>query len=217
MLAADEGPTATGEETIAPPEKHGVSLMSLDFLVGDDDPVIWRGPMVHNVLTQLLETVEWGPLDYLVIDLPPGTGDTQLTVLQTIPLTGAVIVTTPQAVAVDDARKGLEMFARHDTPVLGVVENMRGFACPDCGTTHDVFGSGGGEEFADEVGMPFLGSAPLDPRVRAGGDAGEPAVLTDSIAGDSFRTITENTANMVGAVRRRNHADRVSTRAPQTD
>ena len=216
MLGADEPPTASGEETIAPPEKFGVSLMSMDFLVGKDDPVIWRGPMVHKVITQLLETVDWGPLDYLVLDLPPGTGDTQLTVLQTMPLTGALIVTTPQAVAVDDARKGLEMFARHETPVLGIVENMSTFVCPDCGSTHDVFGEGGGRAFADEVGMPFLGAVPLDPSVRTGGDDGQPAVLAESEAGAAFRSIAENTANMVGAVKRRNHSNLAAARAPNS-
>ncbi|MFC6726399.1 Mrp/NBP35 family ATP-binding protein, partial [Halobium palmae] len=169
MVAADEAPKATAEETIVPPEKYGVKLMSMAFLVGEDDPVIWRGPMVHKVLTQLTEDVEWGELDYMVLDLPPGTGDTQLTVLQTLPLTGAVVVTTPQDVAVDDARKALEMFGKHETNVLGIAENMAGFRCPDCGSTHDIFGTGGGQALADESNMPYLGGIPLDPEVRAGG------------------------------------------------
>jgi len=207
MVAADERPRATAEETLVPPERFGVKLMSMAFLVGEDDPVIWRGPMVHKVITQLTEDVEWGTLDYLVVDLPPGTGDTQLTVLQTIPLTGAVVVTTPQQVAVDDARKGLAMFGRHETTVLGIVENMSTFVCPDCGSEHDIFGTGGGEAFAEEADMPFLGSIPLDPRVRAGGDEGEPAVLTDTAAGEAFRSVTGAVADMVGVVRRRQHAD----------
>ncbi|MFW5905531.1 MAG: Mrp/NBP35 family ATP-binding protein, partial [archaeon] len=124
MLDATERPRVTEDERIIPPEKYGMKLMSMDFLLGEDDPVIWRGPMVHQTLTQLFEDVEWGELDYLIVDLPPGTGDTQLTLLQTVPVTGAVIVTTPQGVAIDDARKGLEMFGRHETPVLGIVENM---------------------------------------------------------------------------------------------
>ncbi|ELY87824.1 ParA/MinD-like ATPase [Natrialba hulunbeirensis JCM 10989] len=203
MVDADEPPMATEDETLVPPEKYGVKLMSMAFLTGKDDPVIWRGPMVHKVITQLTEDVEWGHLDYLVVDLPPGTGDTQLTMLQTMPVTGAVIVTTPQDVALDDARKGLEMFAKHDTVVLGIAENMSTFACPDCGGEHDIFGSGGGEEFAETHDMPFLGSIPLDPAVREGGDGGQPTVLDDdSETGDSFRTLTQNVANNTGIVHR---------------
>ena len=201
MVDADEHPNATTNETIVPPEKYGVKLMSMDFLVGKDDPVIWRGPMVHKVITQLVEDVEWGTLDYLVLDLPPGTGDTQLTVLQTLPLAGAVIVTTPQDVAVDDARKGLRMFGRHDTPVLGIVENMSSFVCPDCGSEHEIFGRGGGQGLATETDMPVLGSIPLDPSVR-GHDG--PVVLDDGTVGDAFRVLVENVANNVGIVARRN-------------
>jgi ATP-binding protein involved in chromosome partitioning len=208
MLDAEEQPKATPDETLVPPEKFGMKLMSMDFLVGEDDPVIWRGPMVHKVLTQLWEDVEWGALDYLVVDLPPGTGDTQLTLLQSVPVTGAVIVTTPQEVALDDARKGLRMFGKHETPVLGIVENMSGFRCPDCGSEHAIFGDGGGQRFADETEMPFLGSVPLDPSVREGGDAGEPTVLDDSETGESFREFVDNTANNQGVVHRRRHADR---------
>ena len=204
MVDADDHPQATAEETIIPPEKFGMKLMSMAFLVGEDDPVIWRGPMVHKVLTQLVEDVEWGALDYMVLDLPPGTGDTQLTILQTLPLTGAVIVTTPQDVALDDARKGLRMFGKHDTNVLGVVENMAGFRCPDCGSFHDVFGSGGGRAFADENDLPFLGGIPLDPAVRTGGDTGRPMVLEeDDDTADALRVMTENVANNVGIVHRR--------------
>jgi len=205
MVSADEAPQATEEETLIPPEKFGVKLMSMAFLTGgEDDPVIWRGPMVHKVLTQLVEDVEWGYLDYLIIDLPPGTGDTQLTVLQTMPVTGAVVVTTPQDVAIDDAQKGLEMFGTHDTPVLGIVENMSTFVCPDCGSEHDVFGSGGGEAFAAENDLPFLGAIPLDPSVRAGGDQGAPVALDEeSGVGESFRDLAGNTADMAGILNRR--------------
>ncbi|MDQ2054289.1 P-loop NTPase [Halobellus sp. H-GB7] len=208
MVAADEAPQAADDQTIVPPEKYGMKLMSMAFLVGEDDPVIWRGPMVHQLLTQLVEDVQWGELDYLVLDLPPGTGDTQLTVLQTLPLTGAVIVTTPQDVAVDDARKGLEMFGKHDTNVLGIVENMSSFRCPDCGSSHDIFGAGGGEAFAAENDLPFLGALPLDPSVRTGGDGGDPVVLEDGETADAFRLMTENVADMVGVVRRRDAATR---------
>jgi len=202
MVDSDDGPEATEEKTLVPPERYGMKLMSMDFLVGPDDPVIWRGPMVHKMLTQLVEDVEWGQLDYLVIDLPPGTGDTQLTVLQTLPLTGAVIVTTPQQVAIDDAVKGLRMFGEHETPVLGIVENMSSFRCPDCGGRHDIFGAGGGEAFADEENLPFLGAIPLDPAIRAGGDGGEPIVRADGETATAFKTMTERVANNIGIVRR---------------
>ncbi len=209
MVEADARPKATRQETLIPPEQYGMKLMSMDFLVGEDDPIIWRGPMVHKVLTQLWDDVEWGSLDYMIVDLPPGTGDTQLTLLQSVPVSGAVIVTTPQEVAIDDARKGLRMFGEHETPVLGIVENMSGFVCPDCGSEHDIFGSDGGESFADEVDMPFLGRIPLDPSVRVGGDSGRPVVKDpDSETGAAFRSFAETTANMQGIVRRRAVSDR---------
>ncbi|GAA0552530.1 Mrp/NBP35 family ATP-binding protein [Halorubrum ejinorense] len=206
MVSAEERPETDGE-TIVPPERFGVKLMSMDFLTGEDDPVIWRGPMVHKIITQLVEDVEWGQLDYLVMDLPPGTGDTQLTILQTLPLTGAVIVTTPQDVALDDATKGLRMFGKHDTNVLGIAENMAGFRCPDCGGFHEIFGSGGGKALAQEHDLPFLGGIPLDPSVRTGGDDGEPVVLEDGETADAFRVLVENVANNAGVVRRRGVSD----------
>jgi len=209
MVEADERPQATPDEKIVPPEKFGMKLMSMAFLVGEDDPVIWRGPMIHKLITQLVEDVEWGTLDYMVVDLPPGTGDTQLTLLQSVPISGSVIVTTPQEVALDDARKGLRMFGKHDTPVLGIVENMAGFQCPDCGSVHDIFGDGGGERFAGENDLPFLGAIPLDPKVREGGDTGKPVVLDgDSETGESFRRFARSTANMQGILHRRRTAGR---------
>jgi ATP-binding protein involved in chromosome partitioning len=208
MFGADAPPKATEDEVIIPPEKHGVKLMSMAFMVGDDDPVIWRGPMIHKVLTQLIEDVRWGSLDYMVVDLPPGTGDAQLTLLQTVPVTGSVIVTTPQPVALEDARRGLEMFGRHDTPVLGIAENMSTFRCPDCGGEHDVFDAGGGEAFAADHEMPFLGAIPLDPAVREGADEGTPIVLGDGDTADSFRVLTENVADNVALLRRREVAGR---------
>ncbi|WP_254862847.1 Mrp/NBP35 family ATP-binding protein [Halovivax gelatinilyticus] len=214
MVDADEPPMATEEETLVPPEKYGVKLMSMAFLTGTDDPVIWRGPMVHKVITQLTEDVEWGHLDYLVVDLPPGTGDTQLTMLQTMPVTGAVIVTTPQDVALDDARKGLEMFGKHETVVLGILENMATFACPDCGGEHDIFGSGGGEAFAETHEMPFIGSIPLDPTVRVGGDSGRPIVLEDGETAEAFRRATDTVADNVGIVHRRAIADSTTSTQP---
>jgi ATP-binding protein involved in chromosome partitioning len=206
MVDADEPPQATDDEEIIPPEKFGMKLMSMDFLAGEDDPVIWRGPMVHNLLTEFLENVEWGRLDYMVVDLPPGTGDTQLTLLQSVPVSGAVIVTTPQEVALDDARKGLKMFGRHDTPVLGIVENMSTFRCPDCGGDHAIFGEGGGQRLADEVEMPFLGEIPLDPSIREGGDRGQPMVLDDGETSDALTEFADETANMQGLI----HRQRVS-------
>ncbi|SDZ80330.1 ATP-binding protein involved in chromosome partitioning [Haloplanus vescus] len=201
MLGSEESPTTTEDDTIIPPERYGVRHISMAYLVGEDDPVIWRGPMVHQVLTQLVDDVEWGDLDYLVLDLPPGTGDTQLTILQTLPLTGAVIVTTPEEVAIDDARKGVEMFGRHDTNVLGLVENMSSFVCPDCGGQHDVFGSGGGQALAETTDIPYLGGIPLDPAIRTDGD---PIVLKDDDqTADAFRVVTEEVANNVGVINRR--------------
>ncbi|QHS16330.1 Mrp/NBP35 family ATP-binding protein [Halopenitus persicus] len=202
-MVGAETPPRTDGETIVPPEQHGMRVMSMDFLTGEDDPVIWRGPMVHKIITQLVEDVDWGGLDYLVLDLPPGTGDTQLTILQTLPLTGAVIVTTPEEVALDDAVKGLRMFGKHDTNVLGVAENMAGFRCPDCGSVHDVFGEGGGERLAAEHDLPFLGGVPLDPAVRTGGDGGEPIVLGEGETAEAFAAISEAVANNAGVVRRR--------------
>jgi len=202
MLDSEDPPTATDDDTIIPPERYGVKLISMAFMVGEDDPVIWRGPMVHKVLTQLWEDVDWGYLDYMVVDLPPGTGDTQLTMLQSVPVSGAVIVTTPQEVALDDARKGLEMFGEHETPVLGIVENMSTFQCPDCGGAHAIFGSGGGRDFAEDVELPFLGEIPLDPAIREGGDDGKPMVLGDGETSKELRDFAAKTANMQGIIHR---------------
>ena len=204
MVGSEDRPQATPEDTIVPPERYGMALMSMAYLVGEDDPVIWRGPMVHKILTQLWEDVEWGSLDYMIVDLPPGTGDTQLTLLQSVPLAGAVVVTTPQTVAVDDARKALRMFGKHDTPVLGIVENMSGFVCPDCGGEHDIFGEGGGRGFATEVGMPFLGELPLDPAVR---EREAPVVLGEGDTAAAFRSFAERAADNVGVVHRRRHSE----------
>ena len=209
MAGSSERPKATTDEKLVPPEQYGIKLMSMAFLIGEDDPIIWRGPMVHKVLTQLFDDVVWGELDYMVIDLPPGTGDTQLTMLQTIPITGAVVVTTPQQVAVDDAQRGLEMFSRHDTVVLGIVENMGAFTCPDCGSTHDIFGEGGGEALAERADIPFLGRIPLDPSIRTGGDEGQPIALADdSATGEAFRELGGQIADMVSIINRRRLAER---------
>src|SRR5205823_8076781 len=158
-----------------PLEKYGIKLMSMGFIVDPKQAVIWRGPMVHKAVTDFLTKIDWGSLDFLVIDLPPGTGDAQLTLTQTAPLTGAVIVTTPQDVALIDARKGLEMFRQVRVPVLGIVENMSWFE-PAPGQRVAIFGQGGGRKMAQQAGVPFLGEVPIDPRVTECGDAGEPIV-----------------------------------------
>ncbi|MBU1099888.1 MAG: iron-sulfur cluster carrier protein ApbC [Bacteroidetes bacterium] len=163
-------------QKMVPLERFGVKLMSIGFLVDDDAPVIWRGPMASGAAKQFMSDVNWGELDYLIFDLPPGTGDIQLTLVQTIPLTGAVIVTTPQPVSIIDAKKGLQMFNRVNVPIMGVVENMSYFIAPDTGKRYDIFGHGGGKDFAEEMNVPFLGGIPIDPRIREGGDLGNPIV-----------------------------------------
>ena len=168
-----------GKERIEPLEAHGVRLMSLGFLLDRDQPAIMRGPLIAGVMKQFLEQVEWGELDVMVVDMPPGTGDAQLSLVQSIDLDGAVMVTTPQDVATGDVRRGIKMFERVNTRVLGVVENMSGWSCPHCGEAADIFGHGGGERLAAEMEVPFLGRVPLDAAVAAAGDQGQPTVLAD--------------------------------------
>jgi ATP-binding protein involved in chromosome partitioning len=176
MFGITQKPRVVGNR-IYPFEKYGLRLMSLGFILETDTPVIWRGPMVMRAIEQMLGDVEWGALDYLILDLPPGTGDAQLTVTQKIPLAGAVIVTTPQDVALIDARKGLAMFRKVNVPVIGIVENMSTFLCPHCGQTTDIFKHGGGQRTAELLGTAFLGSIPLDPQIVLGGDAGVPIAV----------------------------------------
>jgi ATP-binding protein involved in chromosome partitioning len=181
MFGVNRRPSVSGEkgqELIEPIEAHGVKLMSLGFLLDKEQPAIMRGPLISGVLKQFLEQVDWGVLDLLVIDMPPGTGDAQLSLVQTIDLDGAVMVTTPQEVATGDVRRGVKMFERVNTRVLGVVENMSGLACPHCEEIIDVFGSDGGEKLAKEMELTFLGRVPLDPAVRVSGDDGVPTVLS---------------------------------------
>jgi len=161
-----------------PLENYGVKLISIGFFIDDNDPVIWRGPMASGAVKQFMSDVEWGELDYLIYDLPPGTGDIQLTLVQTIPLTGAVIVTTPQDVSLIDARKGLKMFERVNVPVFGIIENMSYFIAPDTGKRYDIFGNGGGEKLATDLNTPFLGGVPINPDIRIGGDNGSPIVIS---------------------------------------
>jgi len=199
MFGEAEPPRVTKEEEIIPAWTQDVKVMSMGYVAGDDSPVVWRGAMVHKALTQLLNDVRWGDLDYLVVDLPPGTGDAQLTIAQVVPVTGAVIVTTPQEVSVDDSRKGVKMFEKADVDVAGIVENMSGFICPDCEEIHDVFGRGGGRKLAEESGLPFLGTIPLDPTVRTASDEGEPIVVsdTDTPARDALIETAEATREAV--------------------
>jgi ATP-binding protein involved in chromosome partitioning len=175
MFGIDERPRVEGKR-LFPFEKYGVRVMSLGFILDIDTPVVWRGPMIVRAIEQMLGDVEWGALDYLVVDLPPGTGDAQLTLAQKVPISGAVIVTTPQDIALIDARKGLAMFEKVNVPVIGIVENMSTFVCPHCGEETQIFKHGGGERTAAELGCPFLGSVPLDAAIVEGGDAGRPIV-----------------------------------------
>ena len=176
MMGVDAIP-ATEDNKLLPAESHGVKLMSIGFLVQPGQPLIWRGPMLHSAIQQFINDVKWGELDYLIIDLPPGTGDAQLSLAQSIPLSGGVIVTLPQKVSIEDARRGLEMFRAMDIPVLGIVENMSYLELPDGGRM-DVFGQGGGEQLAQDTAVPFIGAIPLDPAVREGGDVGVPIVIS---------------------------------------
>jgi ATP-binding protein involved in chromosome partitioning len=194
MFGETRRPRVTGEkgrEMIEPLEAHGVRLMSLGFLLEEEQPAIMRGPLIAGILKQFLEQVDWGPLDVMVVDMPPGTGDAQLSLVQTIDIDGAVMVTTSQAVSTGDVRRGVKMFERVNTAVLGIVENMAGFVCPHCGVEEDVFGSGGGERLARELDVPFLGRVPLDPSIRRAGDAGTPTVISapESPAGEALSRI----------------------------
>ncbi|MCG6947448.1 MAG: Mrp/NBP35 family ATP-binding protein [Acidobacteria bacterium] len=194
MMGATDDPIGDAEGKIRPvTSPGGVDVMSFGFLVDPDQPVIWRGPMLQKALEQFIGDVEWGDLDYLIIDLPPGTGDVALTLCQNVPMAGVVIVTTPQDVALVDARKSLHMFKKLEVPVLGIVENMSAYTCPECGHVESIFGSGGGERTAKELGIPLLGSVPLDPAVVVGGDGGKPVVVDrpDSPTGKAFSELAQ--------------------------
>jgi ATP-binding protein involved in chromosome partitioning len=182
MLGSTAEPMATQQQRIIPVESQGLKMISMGLLNPGDKPVIWRGPMLHSVITQFLRSVEWGELDYLVIDLPPGTGDVQLTLIQTVEVTGAVVVTTPSTVALADVRKAIEMFRQVNVEVLGVVENMSTFACPHCGKPVDIFGHGEGAKTAVAYGVPVLGEIEIDPRIRLGGDTGKPVAAQGDTA-----------------------------------
>ncbi|MGQ2907665.1 MAG: Mrp/NBP35 family ATP-binding protein [Aliihoeflea sp.] len=179
LLGITGKPETVDGKTLKPMENYGVKVMSMGFLVEEETPMIWRGPMVMSALTQMLREVQWGELDVLVVDMPPGTGDAQLTMAQNVPLAGAVIVSTPQDLALIDARKGLNMFRKVDVPLLGIVENMSYFIAPDTGARYDIFGHGGAEREAERLGVPFLGAVPLTMDVRETSDAGTPVVVSN--------------------------------------
>jgi ATP-binding protein involved in chromosome partitioning len=186
LLGLRERPQTVGGRTLKPLERYGLKVMSMGFLVEEETPMIWRGPMVISALTQMLREVAWGDLDVLVVDMPPGTGDAQLTMAQQVPLSGAIIVSTPQDLALIDARKGLNMFRRVDVPVLGIVENMSYFLCPHCGERTEIFGHGGAQSEAERIGVPFLGAVPLHATIRETSDAGAPVVAMEP-AGEHAR------------------------------
>ncbi len=179
LLAIKEKPQTIGGTRLKPIERYGLTVMSIGFLIDEETPMIWRGPMVMSAITQMLREVEWGKLDIMVVDMPPGTGDAQLTMAQQVPLKGAVIVSTPQDLALLDARRGVSMFKRVNVPVLGVVENMSYFVCPKCGERSDIFGHGGARKEAARLGVPFLGEVPLDMEIREKSDTGLPVVATE--------------------------------------
>lgn len=178
LLGIEGQPTSSDGSRLDPMEKYGIKAMSMAFLVEEETPIVWRGPMVQSALEQMMRDVAWGPLDVMVVDMPPGTGDTQLTMAQKVPLAGAVIVSTPQDIALIDARKGLNMFRKVDVPVLGLIENMSYFCCPNCGHRTEIFGHGGARAEADRLGMPFLGEIPLDVAIRETSDGGQPIVAS---------------------------------------
>jgi ATP-binding protein involved in chromosome partitioning len=199
MLGIDQTPEVGPEKRILPPEAHGIKVISMGMLVPADQPIIWRGPMLHGAIQQFMRDVEWGELDYLVVDLPPGTGDVALSMAQSVPLAGAVVVTTPQGVSVSDVRKAVGMFRQLNIPLVGVIENMSYFVCGHCSERTDIFGTGGGRRMAEELSIPFLGEVPIDTRVRAGGDEGKPIVVEapEAPAAQAFSALARRVAAQV--------------------
>ncbi len=201
LLAIRGRPETLAGNRLKPMTGYGLTVMSIGFLVAEDTPMIWRGPMVMSAITQMLREVEWGTLDVMVVDMPPGTGDAQLTMAQQVPLAGAVIVSTPQDLALIDARRGVEMFKRVNVPLLGIIENMSYFVCPKCGERHDIFGHGGAHTEADKLGVPFLGEVPLHMTIRETSDAGRPVVATepDGPHAKTYREIAARVRDKLGA------------------
>ncbi len=177
MIGTSEAPRVTEGERILPVERFGLRVISVGFLNPGDKPLVWRGPMLHSIMRQFLSQVEWGELDFLVVDLPPGTGDVAISLVQSVPVTGAIVVTTPSDVSLQDARKAIEMFRQVKVDIIGVAENMGAFHCPHCHQEIDIFSTGGGERTASQFGVPFLGRIELDPQIRVGGDSGHPVTL----------------------------------------
>ena len=199
MLGITDQPEVSEDKKMVPPEGHGLKVISMGMLVPPDQPIIWRGPMLHGAVQQFMRDVAWGELDYLVVDLPPGTGDVALSMAQSVPMAGAVVVTTPQGVSVSDVRKAVAMFRQLNIPVLGVVENMSYFVCGHCQERTDIFGNGGGRRMAEDMGIPFLGEVPIDTRVRSGGDEGQPIVAAapDAPAAKAFAEVAGKVAAQV--------------------
>jgi ATP-binding protein involved in chromosome partitioning len=199
MMGSTKGPEQK-DGKIVPVESYGVKLISMAFLVPEDAPLVWRGPMVHQYLQAFFRDVLWGELDYLLIDLPPGTGDVQLSLSQMVPLAGAITVTTPQEVALYDVRKGMAMFQKVNVPLLGIVENMSHFICGHCGERTEIFSYGGGERAAEKLGIPFLGRIPIDPAIRDGGDSGHPIVTANPVSpqAEAFKEIAKKIMAAVG-------------------
>jgi ATP-binding protein involved in chromosome partitioning len=199
MLGVTEQPEVTDDKKMIPPVAHGVKVMSMGMLVPPDQPIIWRGPMLHGAVQQFMRDVAWGELDYLVVDLPPGTGDVSLSMAQSVPVAGAVVVTTPQGVSVSDVRKAVGMYRQLNIPILGVIENMSHFVCPHCQESTEIFGSGGGFGMAKDMDIPFLGKVPIDTRVREGGDQGTPIVAAapDAPAAKAFDELASKVAAQV--------------------
>ena len=211
MIGVDRLPAPPADDgRLQPAEAYDVKLMSIGFLVKPEQAMVWRGPMLHNAIRQFVEDVEWGELDFLIVDMPPGTGDVQLSLAQTTPLSGGVIVTLPQEVSVDDARRGMEMFRQMRIPLFGVVENMSFLELPT-GEKVEVFGSGGGQALADEMQVPFIGQIPMDPSVREGGDSGKPVVIEhpDSSAAKALRRVAEDIALKTAIAARENQSQAV--------
>ena len=202
MLGTNEQPRALDDKTIIPVEAYGVKMISMGLLNPGDKPLVWRGPMLHSVMQQFLRSVQWGALDYLIVDLPPGTGDVQLSLIQSVSVTGAVVVTTPSIVALADVRKAVEMFRQVNVEILGVVENMSYFNCPHCNGRIDVFGHGEGQHMAKNFGVPFLGEIEIDPQIRIGGDTGKPVASLgeDAPGAKSMYAMARNLAARVAAV-----------------
>ncbi|MGH7273846.1 MAG: Mrp/NBP35 family ATP-binding protein [Nitrospiria bacterium] len=199
MMGVKNPPPGGQKDKIPPAQNYGVKIMSIGFFVPEETPIIWRGPMIHGAIQQFLRDVDWGALDYLIVDLPPGTGDAQLSIAQLVPMTGAIIVTTPQDVALLDSRRGLAMFQKVHVPVLGIIENMSYFVCPHCDERTEIFSYGGGRKAAEKLGVPFLGEIPIETSIRVGGDEGRPILIANpqSMIADIYRKLAGSVAAQI--------------------